>query len=111
MRSWSIMICCLALLTACGVSSDVSREVGARCTEDGDCDEVCLSGRAYPDGLCSVGCRDDDDCPSGSVCVRDEDGTCQIPCDEDRNCEYLGAEWECHGTRTPDGDEVNVCRG
>jgi hypothetical protein len=109
MRCWSIVLC-LALV-ACGVSSDVTREVGARCEEANDCDEICLSGRDYPDGFCSVGCRNDDDCPDDTVCVRDEEGTCQVACEEDRNCEYLGADWECVGTRTPNGDEVSACRG
>jgi hypothetical protein len=101
----------LLLLAACGVSSDVSRTIGARCDEMDDCAERCLPTDDYPGGFCSLSCLDDADCPDGTACIDDDGGVCLVPCTGDDGCEYLGEGWGCAARRATTGEEVMVCRG
>src|SRR6187397_2026943 len=90
-------------LASC-VSSDVSRELGARCDDKPECDERCLMpSMDYPDGFCSLSCADDDDCPSNSRCVADDGGVCLFVCGDDIDCEFLGVDWGCSTRAANDG--------
>jgi hypothetical protein len=107
------LVAAVALAAGC-VSSDVSREIGARCDDSDQCDDRCLSGGQYPDGLCTVTCDDGDDCPGGSACADLEGGVCLYACDDDAACEFLGDGWRCrveveHGAAVD--QEVTVCVG
>jgi hypothetical protein len=93
----------VALLGACQ-SSDVSRELGAECTSSKDCDAVCATGAAWPDGLCTTSCTADADCPSEAACVPDQGGICAFRCTTDETCAFLGTGYRC---TTMD----MVCRG
>lgn len=103
---------CLAL-TGC-VSSDVSRELGARCDDSDECDDRCLTGAQFPDGLCTTTCDDGGDCPGNAACADLAGGVCLFECEDDTHCEFLGDGWRCrveveHGG-APD-EEVTVCVG
>lgn len=104
----------LAALAACSVSSDVSREIGARCDDQDECDDRCLTGPRYPGGMCSRSCDDDADCPDGSSCVGLGAGSCLYSCTGDPGCEFLGEGWTCQ-LETERGGEpdamVAVCVG
>jgi hypothetical protein len=89
------LIALIALLAACGVSSDVSREIGARCDDQDECDDRCLTGARFPDGMCSRNCDTDGDCPEGTACVGLAGGSCLYNCTGDRACEFLGEGWQC----------------
>ncbi len=95
----------------CGVSSDVSRELGARCDTMDECDERCLAGSRFPGGFCSATCDDDGDCPDGAVCADLNGGVCLFDCDGAAACEFLGTDWECRSADGAGGGEVMVCVG
>lgn len=99
-------------LIACQ-SSDVSREIGARCTTSDDCGERCLGpSAAYPGGFCSEACDHDADCPSGARCGDIDGGVCLLSCSVDADCKFLGAGWACKGVDLRGGGiKVPVCRG
>lgn len=78
----------LMLATACGGNS-VGNDgdlVGGSCRDSGNCADICLSGGDWPEGMCSVACRDDFDCPSETACIDDEGGVCLLLCDFDTDC-------------------------
>lgn len=108
----SAIIAAVALLAACQ-SSDVSREVGARCDKDTECDERCLvSSPGYPGGFCTIACDTRADCPGGSTCADREGGVCLFTCNGDRDCTFLGTGWRCDAADLRGaGIKVNVCRG
>lgn len=101
----------LLALAGCGIDSDVSRQIGARCEATDDCDDRCLRGDDYPDGFCSRSCLVDADCPDGTACVDDDGGVCLVACPDDAACAYLGAGWSCETREAIEGGEVDVCRG
>lgn len=116
MRPGSLVVItvCTALLwgSAC-VSSDVSRELGARCEAKDDCGERCLAaGSSFPDGFCTLSCASDDDCPSRSLCIDQEGGVCLFGCRVEEGCDFLGEGWSCQlELSQADRVEVMVCIG
>lgn len=78
-------------LGACGGGSEANRRgVGAECTKNTDCTEAgqtCLT--AFKGGYCGIaGCVHDADCPQGSACVVEDDGTnyCFLVCTDKPQC-------------------------
>ncbi len=105
-----------ALLLAFGLScssSDVSRSLGAQCDSRSDCDERCLRGEDYPDGMCTTSCETDRDCPGEARCIDEEGGVCLYRCQERVQCEFLGGGWDCteKSPREDDVEDVLVCFG
>ena len=101
----------LGLLAACE-SSDVSREVGARCDTNADCDQKCeVPSSDWPDGFCTELCDSDANCPDGTVCIDEDGGICAFTCAADPDCTFLGmykcVQRDSHGG----GAKVNTCRG
>jgi hypothetical protein len=95
-------------------SSDVSRELGARCTTSEDCDDRCLPASAsHPDGFCTVVCNAADECPGDAACVEDDGGSCLFHCADDDSCRFLGETWRCRErvVRGQPASKVKVCRG
>jgi hypothetical protein len=105
-----IFIVLFFLISAC--NSDVGLEgdlVGGACRDDRDCARECLRGGDYPDGMCSVYCFDDRDCPAGTACIDKSGGVCALYCDVNADCRrgYVcddikrrgapGEEWVCFG--------------
>lgn len=108
------VVAILAVLAACSVSSDVSREIGARCDDQDECDDRCLTGGRFPGGMCSRGCDDDADCPDGTACVVAAGGSCLYACGGDPGCNFLGQGWSCLPERERGGEPdatVMVCVG
>jgi hypothetical protein len=99
------------LLAAC-VSSDVSRDVGARCDLNSDCDGRCLGPSGdFPGGFCTLDCDSDTDCPNNAHCISDNGGVCVFACGSDSDCTFLGA-YTCQASDSQGaGARVNVCRG
>jgi hypothetical protein len=93
-------------------TSDVSREVGARCDALDECDDRCLPpGTDYPGGFCTVSCLGSADCPSDTACVAEAGGVCLFTCLDPSHCGFLGDGWTCRAQPAlPDG-EVQVCIG
>lgn len=60
--------------------------VGGACRDGRDCAERCVKGGAFPDGTCTVECRDDRDCPDGTSCIDVEGGVCLLACRYDEDC-------------------------
>lgn len=102
----------------CRPDDDVSRELGAACTTNTDCDQLCLAGMSWPGGLCSRVCEADDDCPDGAVCAEDESRglVCVYACLDDGDCAFLDpddvAPYTCQELPGPGADTTRlVCRG
>lgn len=83
----SLVLSGLFLATACngGVGNDGDL-VGGPCDHDRECVEECLGGKDFPDGTCSVACKDDYDCPGGTVCIDKQGGVCLLTCEVDSDC-------------------------
>jgi hypothetical protein len=111
MRSAGIAIAGM-LLAACQ-HSDVSREVGARCDTQAECDGRCLApGTDYPDGFCTIPCSDRSECPGDTTCADREGGVCLFECTADAGCAFLGTGWRCSAVDLHGGGiKVMVCRG
>jgi hypothetical protein len=111
MRSATIAIAG-ALLAACQ-DSDVSREIGARCTVSSECDQRCLPpGPDYPGGFCTILCSTRDDCSGRTTCADREGGVCLYTCIGDADCDFLGTGWRCGDADLRGGGiKVKVCRG
>jgi hypothetical protein len=117
-----VWCCLLASGSGCGLD-DVgpgSRLVGGRCTVDRDCDQLCISDAPFPGGYCSVRCRRDFDCPSGSACIPEagSGGLCLAVCGTGADCVNYGTPYTCRrqstlsGTTGSDGAPgAQVCIG
>lgn len=109
-----LLLALVASLAACSVSSDVSREIGARCDDLDECDDRCLTGPRFPGGMCSQSCDEDADCPDGASCTVNAGGACLYACTEDRGCQFLGEGWRCLPEAERGGEPdstVMVCIG
>jgi hypothetical protein len=106
-----IALLCAAL--GCRAPTDATRELGAPCDLDVECNERCLPAPRWPQGFCSKACAATADCPVGADCVtRDPDGAvCVFVCHDDRDCDFLESSlvedaWAC----ARDGErELRVC--
>lgn len=101
-------------LTACTVSSDVSRTIGAKCDSSGECADRCLpEGAGYPGGFCTLVCNRSSECTATSECVDREGGSCLFRCGGDDGCAFLGEGWRCaeESLREDTAAKVMVCRG
>lgn len=96
-----------ALVLAACQDSTVSRELGAECTSNKECDDVCAVGPGFPDGMCTLSCMIDADCPSEAKCTTAIGGICVYRCTADAECRFLGPMYACVGNE----GEVNTCRG
>jgi hypothetical protein len=111
----------LALGTALGVglalgacqSSDVSRDLGARCTADTDCAQKCLGPDAdWPGGFCTTVCDVDTDCGDNARCLAEDSGVCAFSCGSDGDCAFLDGNYVCVPEDPETGGlKVMVCRG
>jgi hypothetical protein len=102
----------LAAVLGCN-SSDVSRDLGARCDVNGDCNGLCLTGGAWPGGFCTVACDTDPNCLSDAHCVDENGGVCMFACAINSDCRFLGAGYTCQmeTARGGTGAMVMVCHG
>ena len=82
--------CALLLLSnACGDDDHAPYEyVGHACRDDFDCAPGvdCETGGDFPDGTCTIPCRDHRDCPQGTACVDVHGGLCLVYCSSDLHC-------------------------
>lgn len=107
------LIVALVLSAACG-SNDVSREIGARCDTASDCDDRCLPpSNDFPDGLCTLDCQSNGECPTDTFCVDKESGVCLFTCNFNVDCAFLGPQWQCkeQNERQDQNRKVLVCIG
>jgi hypothetical protein len=84
-----VVVLAVLALVACNEAEDVSNHgalVGGACVDSRDCEGVCLRGGRFPEGTCSVECRDDEDCPLGTACIDREGGVCLLLCDRHGDC-------------------------
>lgn len=104
-------IAVLLALVACQ-SSNVSRQVGARCDLSSECDQKCQGPSAeWPGGFCTIACDTDGSCPSGAACIAETGGMCAFTCRTDPDCAYLG-QYVCVSVDDKaGGPQVMVCRG
>ena len=78
----------LLLLAGCHMSGKQRAPIGAPCVEDSTCGTGrFLCATDHTGGYCFAECRDDGDCPSGSVCVGADaisTGACHVVCEPSR---------------------------
>lgn len=117
----------MILIAGCGHAEDFgssdrpepSTTVGAECANDGDCVQYCSRDQVFPDGFCTIrNCRDNRDCPDGTVCITEDHGVCVFPCEDNLDCaEFLArSSYFClWSSGFNNGDATNirykVCRG
>src|SRR5690242_7677844 len=87
---WRFVTVCLSLLVApscLDTGSDDLEPPDHECQSDSDCplDEFCSKAPDNAVGVyrCQEGCRRNEQCVSGSVCIG---GRCERPCLEDTDC-------------------------
>lgn len=96
----------LATSVAMGCAGD--RQVGGECRDDSDCADICID--ELPGGHCTLRCRDNRDCPGGTICVDTEGGVCLFECDSRDECsDRLGGGYVCGEETDFDDREVRVC--
>lgn len=85
----SFLVLALLCFSGCagsvGPSGDV---VGGPCTATGGCagGSRCLVEGDFPGGSCTIDCTGPGMCPSGSMCVQENGGTCLDLCSSDADC-------------------------
>lgn len=97
-------------LTACGqavgrdgdVVGNPCTEASARCAAG----SVCATEHGLPDGMCSVPCTTQAECPNGSLCITEDGGRCFLRCASDADCRE---GYECDTEPTPAGTDARVC--
>ena len=84
--------------------------VGPECEDDRDCAAVstCLTGEAFPGGLCTLRCEGVAGCTATSWCVGYQGGVCLPECDSEADCRQ---GWMCgkQSVKGGTGDPVSVC--
>lgn len=117
MKYATSLILSLTMLTSglfmVGCNDDVGWEgglVGGACRDSNDCDpdSKCVRGKDYPDGTCTLSCRDDGECPSGTFCVDKEGGICLLGCELNADCR---AQYVCDRKDLRRGGKMLVCIG
>src|SRR5690242_7358665 len=95
-------LCALLFLVACGRHPgpaadrpEPSREVGARCADASECEELCELDPEFPGGFCTLSCDAHADCPRGTMCMTMLDGICLYPCTDDEDCDIAGSGYVC----------------
>lgn len=106
----AVSIACLfGLLLATGCGDPDERRVGGECSAHSDCEERCVRGSDFPDGMCTLSCDDYRDCPGGTSCISKKDGVCAMECERDRDCP---GGYECESTsRRGESGSQRVCLG
>ena len=108
-RLMYVMACVMVAGVAAGCGDEGTEAdrigVGAQCTDDGQCESadeeitlVCLT--EFTGGYCGLeGCTGDVDCPQGSACVTNDNGTnyCYLVCTE-------GGKEECNRNRSVENE-------
>ncbi|MFT3695807.1 MAG: hypothetical protein QM831_21900 [Kofleriaceae bacterium] len=102
----------LLLIAACQ-SSDVSRDIGARCDTNAECNAKCEAPSGdWPGGFCTLLCDTDADCDSDTRCIDEDGGICAFSCTGDNECGFLGSGYTCQDRDSHGGGaKVMVCRG
>ncbi|MFO0554393.1 MAG: hypothetical protein U0271_38785 [Polyangiaceae bacterium] len=105
----------VGVVAACGDSTggvgNDGEVVGGACETASDCADGsrCVIDGSFPDGVCTVACSSDADCPEDSVCISTSGGICLLPCDTNDECRpgYVCDQKSREGA---DGD-LRVCNG
>lgn len=95
----------LGAVLVLGCSSASSGEVGESCAVPGDCTSGnCIVGGSFPDGVCTLACDKDSDCPGGFSCISRSSGICLRRCTDTGECQSeRGAAWQCREESLEDG--------
>jgi hypothetical protein len=114
MRFAALALVVSCLLGACQ-SFAVTRDLGARCDQNADCNQRCLTADlGWPGGMCTLGCDSDANCPNNAACIVDQGGVCAFRCSVDADCAFLNGGYTCMpiDRHSPDtGQTVMVCHG
>ncbi|MFC1641503.1 hypothetical protein ACFL5O_02265 [Myxococcota bacterium] len=86
----ALWVLAVGLSSVAGCADDDEEEwatgpgsVGAACNYDSQCPGFCCTTRECGDGMCSYRCKDDRDCPAGTLC---EGKVCYWTCSTERDC-------------------------
>lgn len=109
LRAFCPLAFLVVTLTACPPVGPNGRDVGAPCDSDRDCTDQCAEQKEFDDGMCTIECDDDHDCPDGTVCILNGGGVCAISCDRDSDCDGFAQKFECKETVTPNFEREEVC--
>ncbi len=81
---WALALSAAACTQQAGALSEF---VGGPCTADEECDtppSFCEEGNLFPEGMCSIACKSQEDCILSTVCSAR--GLCLMRCGADRDC-------------------------
>jgi hypothetical protein len=110
---WNVALA-VALAGVVGCQSfAVSRDVGARCDLNSECNGLCLApAEGWPGGFCTLVCDSDATCPNNAACINEQGGVCAFRCTVDADCAFLDGPYTCKpiDRHAPDtGQTVMVC--
>jgi hypothetical protein len=107
----ALMIIAIAI-AGCGSSiGPGSNQVGGSCQNDSQCEHRCVVSGHFPNGLCTLSCTNDAQCPSGTACVTDSGGICEVQCGAvNGNCTVFGPSYACDERDRVTGVGAAVCR-
>ena len=100
-----VLTVCLAI--GCG------SEVGDHCSDSGECPDKCQTGGGFPDGICTMECMKNSECPDGWICITKSSGICMKNCTDTSACSSeFGSNWVCDAEALQEGGgSSNVCIG
>ncbi len=105
-----VSIASLVLFMACGDDVGLGGDlVGGACLDSRDCEGFCERGGDFPEGMCTIECRDSRDCPEDTWCIDKKGGICALACREHTDCRR-GYRCKEESLRRDRGEEF-VCLG
>lgn len=107
MRIAPLFLAWIVVVAACTEQAGaLSPDVGGPCENDDEChpESFCEEDAAFPDGMCSITCKSQDECILSTICS--ERGLCLMSCFQDSDCRE---GYRCIDEKRPEGGTARAC--